>query len=138
MITDLAGLPFDHLGVAVVELDEASEPYELLGLEQVGTDETVEEQRVKVRIFQAGTGLVELLESTDPTGPIARFLQRRGPGVHHVAFRVISLEREIDRLTHAGAHFALAEPHPGRGGSRVTFLHPHWAGGVLIELVEHG
>ncbi len=131
------GLPLDHVGVAVWQLDEGSRPYGLLGLVQDGNDEEVTTQGVRVRTLRGGGSLVELLEPTSPDSSLSKFLEKRGPGVHHLAFRVENLEAEITRLQLEGAPFINPEPRPGRGGSRVVFLHPSWAGGVLVELVEH-
>ena len=133
----LAAMAIDHLGIAVRNLDEAAEPYTLLGLPQVGADELIESQHVKVRALQAGESLLELLEPTSLESPIATFLEKRGPGLHHVALRVAHLEEEVARLKKAGARFISDEPRVGRAGTRVVFLHPKWAGGVLVELVEH-
>ena len=133
----MRGLPVDHLGVAVRNLEEASLPYRLLGLPTEGEDEHVESQRVRVRALRAQGSLVELLEPTSPESPIARFIEKRGEGLHHVAFRVDDLDAEIERLSAEGARFISTEPRPGRAHTRVVFLHPKWAGGVLIELVEH-
>ena len=133
----LADKPLDHLGIVVVDLEEGSQPYRLLGLEQEGDDEEVSGQHIRVRAFRAGDSLLELLAPTANTGPIARFLKRRGPGLHHLALRVETLEDEIERLTRAGADFIDPLPRPGRGRSRVVFLHPRWAGGVLLELVDY-
>ena len=134
-IDDLA---IDHVGVAVRDLDEASRPYRLLGLAQLGADEEIPGQRVRVRAFGLGESLLELLEPTHPGSPIAAFLDKRGPGLHHLALRVADLEAEIARLQALGAVFISPEPRPGRAGTRVVFLHPKWAGGVLLELLEHG
>lgn len=133
----LAGLPLDHLGVAVADLDDAGAAYRLLGLEPEGADEEIAAQGVRVRAFRAGDSLIELLAPTSAEGAVARFLERRGPGLHHVAFRVGRLAPEIARLREAGAEFIDETPRPGRAGTRVVFLHPRWSGGVLIELVEH-
>ena len=131
------GLPLDHLGIAVYNLSESSKPYELLGFVPDGDDEEIAAQGVRVRALRCGESLVELLEPTSPESPLRKFLEKRGPGVHHLAFRVENLDAEITRLQLEGAPFIDPEPRPGRGGSRVVFLHPSWAGGVLIELVEH-
>jgi methylmalonyl-CoA/ethylmalonyl-CoA epimerase len=130
--------PVDHIGVAARDLDEASAPYLLLGLEPVGEDEDVPHQRVRVRAFRVGDSLLELLAPTAPESPIAVFLEKRGPGLHHVALRVADLEAEVARLHALGAVFVNLEPKPGRARTRVVFLHPKWAGGVLLELVAHG
>lgn len=132
----LRGWPVDHLGIAVKNLEEATEPYRLLELPVLG-DEEVASQGVRIRALAAGGVLLELLEPTTPESPIARFIEKRGPGLHHLALRVDSLPREIERLQNEGARFVSSEPRPGRAGSRVVFLHPAWSGGVLLELVDH-
>jgi methylmalonyl-CoA/ethylmalonyl-CoA epimerase len=131
------GLKIDHLGIAVRNLDEATAPYRLLGLERVGEDEVITSQNVKVRVLKVGESLLELLEPTSPESPIAGFLEKKGEGLHHVAFRVENLEAEIERLVKENAQFIGTEPRAGRAGTRVVFLHPKWAKGVLVELVEH-
>lgn len=133
----MQGYPIDHIGIAVTDLQAASRPYSMLGFPQLGPDEIIRSQHVRVRAFLAGSSLIELLEPTSADSPIARFLNKSGPGLHHVAFRTENLEAEIDRLEQAGARFISAEPRAGRAGTRVVFLHPKWGEGVLIELVEH-
>jgi methylmalonyl-CoA/ethylmalonyl-CoA epimerase len=134
---DLAHLSIDHLGIATADLETGSTPYLALGLEQVGPDEEIASQKVVVRAFQTGSSLIELLAPTTPDSPIAGFLEKRGPGLHHLALRVAELESEISRLQATGANFLSPEPRAGRAGSRVVFLHPKWGAGTLIELVEH-
>jgi methylmalonyl-CoA/ethylmalonyl-CoA epimerase len=133
----LRGKPIDHIGIAVRDLKEAGLVYETLGLSAQGEDETIASQAVRVRAYRAGDSLLELLEPT-AEGPVAKFLERRGPGLHHLALRVKDLDAEIIRLKALGAPFISETPRPGRAGSRVVFLHPKWSQGVLIELVEHG
>jgi methylmalonyl-CoA/ethylmalonyl-CoA epimerase len=133
----LSHLKLDHLGIAVRNLDEATGPYRLLGIEQVGEDELIASQNVKVRALQVGESLLELLEPTAPESPIAAFLEKKGEGLHHVAFRVQNLDAEIQRLVEQNARFISTEPRAGRAGTKVVFLHPKWANGVLLELVEH-
>jgi methylmalonyl-CoA/ethylmalonyl-CoA epimerase len=132
----LSGLPLDHVGVAVHDLDDAG-VWLALGLHQVGPDEDVGGQGVRVRLLAAGASFLELIAPSAPDSPVARFLSSRGPGLHHVALRVDDLPAHIARLEALGARFVDATPRPGRGGSRVVFLHPRWTGGTLIELVEH-
>lgn len=131
------GLPLDHIGIAVRDLEGASAPYRLLGLEPEGDDESISAQGVRVRTFRAGESLVELLEPTAPDSSIARFIEKRGTGLHHIALRVENLESEIARLSESGAEFINPQPSPGRHGTSVVFLHPRWVGGVLVELVEY-
>jgi methylmalonyl-CoA/ethylmalonyl-CoA epimerase len=130
--------PLDHLGIAVDDLETGSLPYRTLGLPQPHPDEEVAGQQVAVRTFQSGATLLELLTPTGTDSPIARFLERRGPGLHHLALRVDDLDAEIARLQAEGARFIDPTPRQGRGDTRVVFLHPRWGAGVLIELVEYG
>lgn len=130
-------LLLDHVAIATPDLDEGAAPYLALGLSPEGPDEEVAAQGVRVRTFLAGETLIELLSPTRPDSPIAGFLARRGPGLHHTAYRVPDLEAEMTRLRAQGAHFLADTPSPGRGGTRVAFLHPKWGAGTLIELVEH-
>jgi methylmalonyl-CoA/ethylmalonyl-CoA epimerase len=132
----LEGRRLDHVAIAVPSFDRAT-AYEVLGAAADGPDERVEGQGVVVRLLRWGDAAIELLVPTAPSSPVARFLERRGPGLHHVAFAVDDLAAEVARLTAAGATFVDPEPRPGRGGSRVVFLHPRWTGGVLVELVAH-
>jgi methylmalonyl-CoA/ethylmalonyl-CoA epimerase len=132
----LAGLPIDHVAVAVAELDAAG-AWSTLGLPRVGDDEDIPSQGVRVRALRAGDALVELIAPVTPDSSVARFLAKRGPGLHHVALRVDDIEATVARLQGAGARFVDATPHPGRAGTRVVFLHPSWTQGTLIELVEH-
>jgi methylmalonyl-CoA/ethylmalonyl-CoA epimerase len=132
----LAGLRLDHVAVAVADLDDAG-AFALLGCRSVAPDEEVPAQGVVVRVLRAGDVAIELLAPTGPETPVGRFLARRGPGLHHLAFAVDDLEAEVARLAAAGASFVDPAPRAGRGGSRVVFLRPAWTGGVLVELVEH-
>lgn len=129
------GWPVDHVGVAVADLEEGARPWTLLGLPWE-EDEDVEAQGVRVRVLRTGDAMLELLAPTSASSPIARFLDRRGPGIHHVAFRVADVRAELERLHGAGAELVDAQPRPGRAGSLVAFLHPRWSGGVLVELVQ--
>ncbi len=126
----------DHIGIATPDLELGSLPYFAMGLVAL-PDEEVIGQKVMVRAFQAESSLIELLMPTDPSSPIAAFLEKRGAGMHHIAFRVEHLETEIFRLEREGAVFISTEPRVGRAGTRVVFLHPKWSAGTLIELVEH-
>ncbi|MFN3265250.1 MAG: VOC family protein [Deinococcales bacterium] len=129
--------PIDHVGIAVSNLEVGSRPYLAIGLTPL-PDEYIESQKVMVRAFCAGDSLIELLAPTDPSSPIAVFLEKRGAGLHHIALRVQSLETEIERLALEGAQFISKESRAGRAGTRVVFLHPKWGAGTLIELVQHG
>lgn len=130
-------LTLDHIAVATPDLDRASAPYLALGLLPDGPDEEVAGQGVRVRAFEVGGSLIELLSPTRPGSPLSTFLDRRGAGLHHLALRVAELGAEMTRLRALGAQFLSDEPQAGRQGTRVAFLHPRWGQGTLIELVEH-
>jgi methylmalonyl-CoA/ethylmalonyl-CoA epimerase len=134
--TELAGAPLDHVAVAVTDLSAAAAAYELLGLQQVGPDEEVPTQGVRVRTMAGGAVLLELLAPLPGDGPVARFIEKRGPGLHHVALRVGDLQAELVRLAAADVPLLDRQPRPGRAGTLVAFIHPRFAGGVLIELVQ--
>ncbi len=127
----------DHVAIVTPDLDLGSAPYLALGLQPEGPDEEVGTQGVRVRAFVVGETLIELLTPTRPDSPIAAFLDKRGPGLHHTAYRVDDLDAEMARLRSEGARFLNEAPTPGRAGTRVAFLHPRWGAGTLIELVEH-
>ncbi|WP_189067028.1 methylmalonyl-CoA epimerase [Deinococcus radiotolerans] len=133
----MTALLLDHVAIATADLDAGSAPYVALGLHPEGPDEEVGGQGVRVRAFQVGETLIELLMPTREDSPVAVFLARRGPGLHHTAYRVEDLDAEMTRLRADGARFLSDAPAPGRAGSRVAFLHPKWGEGTLIELVEH-
>lgn len=129
------GLEIDHIGIAVTDLDEGALPWTVLGLPWF-EDEEVPGQGVRVRLLRAGDAWIELVAPTRDDSPVARYLERRGPGLHHVALRVDDVEHELARLVADGARAIDPTPRPGRGGSRVAFLHPGWTNGVLVELVQ--
>jgi methylmalonyl-CoA/ethylmalonyl-CoA epimerase len=127
----------DHIGVATRGIEEALKFWrDALGLEVKHT-ETVEEQGVRVAMLPAGEPRVELLEPTGPDSPVAKFLEKRGPGIHHVAVRVEDIRAALARLKAGGARLIDEEPRAGAGGCLVAFVHPSASGGVLLELVEH-
>lgn len=125
----------DHVAIAVHDLDRASAPYLLLGF-AVEANEVLEQQGVRVRMLAAGSDRLELVEPLNEESTIARFLAKRGQGLHHFALRVESIEAEVDRLRAEGAVFTTEAPRSGHGGSRVIFVHPSWTDGVLVELIE--
>jgi len=126
----------DHIGIAVANLDEAIKLYtEVLGLKVHGT-ETVEEQKVKVAFLPIGDTEVELLESTDPEGPIAKFIEAKGQGIQHIAFRVSNIEEALAAMKAKGMRLIDEKPRYGAGGAKIAFLHPKSTHGVLIELCE--
>jgi LAO/AO transport system kinase len=125
----------DHLGIAVRSLDQALKFYEgHLGL-GVSMRETVAQEKVNVAMLPLGEPRIELLEPAGPDSVIAKFLQTRGEGLHHVALRVPNLQAAVDRLRSSGARI-LNEPRPGAGGHLYTFVHPSSTGGVLLELIQ--
>jgi len=127
----------DHIGVATRSIEESLKFWrDALGLEVKHT-ETVEEQGVHVAMLPAGEPRVELLEPTGPASPVAKFLEKRGPGIHHVAVRVEDIRASLARLKAQGARLIDEEPRVGAGGCLVAFVHPSASGGVLLELVEH-
>jgi methylmalonyl-CoA/ethylmalonyl-CoA epimerase len=132
----MKALGLDHVGIAVENLDEALELYtKLLGLELKGT-EVVEAQKVRTAFLPIGGTEVELLESTDPEGPIGKFIASRGAGVQHLAFRVDDIEASLAELKAAGVRLIDEVPRYGAGGARIAFLHPKSTKGVLVELCE--
>ncbi len=125
----------DHIGIAVTSLAEALPFYEALGLAVTGTDE-VPGQGVKVAFLPVGDGQLELLEPTGPDSPIAKHIERRGPGIHHVCLRVDDIEVAMATLKAQGFRLLSDEPQPGAHGCRICFVHPKASGGVLLELSE--
>jgi methylmalonyl-CoA epimerase len=125
----------DHLGIAVRSLDQALEFYtRQLGM-SVAMRETVEQEKVRVAMLPAGESRIELLEPSEEGSAIARFLDKRGEGLHHVALRVPDLTAAVERLKSAGARI-LNEPRRGAGGHLYVFVHPVSTGGVLLELIQ--
>jgi len=129
-------LKVDHIGIAVNNLDETLKFYtEILGLECHGT-EVVEEQKVRVAFLPVGDTEVELLESTDPEGPIARFIEKNGEGVQHIAFRVDNIEEAIAHMQEKGMKMIDEKPRYGAGGAKIAFVHPKGTSRVLVELSQ--
>ena len=127
----------DHLGVAVPSLAEARALYEaLLGFE-VEFEEEVETEKVRVCGLKAGDAIIELLEPTSDESAIAKALEKRGPGLHHVAVEVSDVDALLPRLKEAGVRLIDEVSRPGAQGTKVAFIHPKGALGVLVELVEH-
>ena len=131
-------LKIDHLGIAVPDLDEAVRAYEALGF-AVETTHDVPTEKVRAAFLPVGESRLELLEPTDPSSVIARFLEKRS-GLHHVCVLVPDIEKALADLKSRGVPLIDEVPRPGAGGCRVAFLHPRAAGGVLLELKEarHG
>lgn len=133
----LSGLgPVDHIGIAVRDLEAGKRLYgEVFGLRLL-FEEDVPTERVRVAAFDGGGTRIELLQSSDPDGPIGRFVERRGEGIHHVCYRVADVAATLTRLQAQGLRTLDDEPRPGAGGCRVAFVHPRSAGGVLVEISQ--
>lgn len=129
-------LKIDHLGIAVNSMDEGKKFWtDVLGLEFAG-DEVVAEQKVNTGFFPVGESEVELLESTAPDGPVAKFIEKKGTGFQHVAFRVSDIDEALRELEDKGIQLIDKKPRIGAGGARIAFLHPKATGGILVELCE--
>ncbi|MCB2155801.1 methylmalonyl-CoA epimerase [bacterium] len=126
----------DHIGIAVEDLDAAIESYKGCGLTNVGPIEEVKEQGVKVVMIQCGETCLELLQATGPDSPVGKFIEKRGYGMHHVAYRVDDVAAAMDALKSQGRRALSEAPRHGHAGSLVCFMHPKDMGGVLTELVE--
>ena len=126
----------DHIGIAVRSIKKTSELFsKVLGLKVAG-EEIVEEQKVKVAFLPLGDSELELLESTSPEGPIARFIEKKGEGIQHIAFRVDNIEKVVEKLKKEGVRLIDEKPRYGAGGAKIAFLHPKDTNGILIELSE--
>lgn len=129
-------LKIDHLGVAVKSIDEGKNFWtDVLGLDFEGT-ETVEAQKVTTAFLPVGESEVELLESTAPDGPVAKYIEKKGEGVQHVAFRVENIEEALQELKEKGIRLIDETPRMGAGGAKIAFLHPKATSGVLVELCQ--
>lgn len=127
----------DHLGIAVKSLAAAKSIYEKLGM-SVSPEEVVEAEQVRLAMVPVGESRLELLEPTSDTSAIAKFIVKRGEGLHHVSLRVPNLSATVERLKKDGVRLVSDEIKIGAGGHRYVFVHPSSAGGVLLELVEAG
>ena len=126
----------DHIGIAVRSIKKTSELLSnILGLKVAG-EEIVEEQKVKVAFLPLGDSELELLESTSPEGPIAGFIEKKGEGLQHIAFRVDNIEKALEKLKKEGVRLIDEKPRYGAGGAKIAFLHPKGTNGLLIELCE--
>ena len=126
----------DHVGIAVADLADALAFYrDGLGLEVEAVEE-VESQRVRAHFVRAGAATFELLEATAPDSPIARFIERRGPGLHHITLEVDDIRAALASLKARGARLIDESPRPGAEGALVAFIHPSSAHGVLVELEQ--
>jgi methylmalonyl-CoA epimerase len=126
----------DHIGIAVKSIEKTSELFSnILGLKVAG-EEIIEEQKVKVAFLPLGDSELELLESTSPDGSVARFIEKKGEGIQHIAFRVDNLEKILEKLKEDGVRLIDEKPRYGAGRTKIAFLHPKSTNGILIELSE--
>ncbi len=126
----------DHVGIAVNNLEESLKLYkDVLGLQILDIEE-VKEQKVRVAFIPTGDSEIELIESTDPDGPIAKFIEKRGQGIQHIALRVDNIEKALTEVKAKGIRLIDEKARYGAGGARIAFLHPKDTNGVLIELCE--
>jgi methylmalonyl-CoA/ethylmalonyl-CoA epimerase len=129
-------MKIDHIGIATAKIDEALALWhDVLGLE-VDSTEDVTEQGVRVAMLPIGESHIELLEPLSPETPVGKFLQERGPGLHHVAIRVVDIHASLAHLKEQGIRLIDENPRVGAGGCLVAFVHPSSSNGVLLELVQ--
>ncbi len=126
-----------HIGIAVKNLDAAKEMYKKLLNSEPADEETVESQKVKVAKFKVGESTIELLEPTAPDSPIAKFIEKRGEGIHHIAYESDSINEELSRLDENGFELINKEPISGSGNMQIAFIKPKSTGGVLTEICRH-
>ena len=125
----------DHIGIAVKSIAESLKVYEAMGLKSVGVEE-VAEQKVRVAFLPIGEAEIELLESTAPDGPVAKYIEKNGEGIQHIALRVDNLEAALAEMKAKGVRLIDEKPRYGAGGAKIAFVHPRSTGGVLLELSE--
>ncbi|MFY7668695.1 MAG: methylmalonyl-CoA epimerase [Crocinitomicaceae bacterium] len=126
----------EHLGIAVKDLNTSIQLYETLFQTECYKTEAVESEGVKTAFFQVGESKIELLEASNPDSPIAKFLEKKGPGFHHVAFETSNIDAEIERLTNEGFELIHKTPKDGADNKRIAFLHPKAVDGLLLELCQ--
>lgn len=130
-------LKINHLGIAAPGLAEAMARLEhLFGIKAEHVEE-VADQKVRTAFYPIGESTLEYLESTDPDGPIGKFLEKRGPGIHHLAFEVDDVDAAVQELLAKGVRMVDKEPRRGAHGNRIAFIHPAETGGVLVEICQH-
>ena len=126
----------DHIGIAVKSLEESLKFYEnVLGIKAQG-NEVIEEQKVRVAFLPIGDTEIELLESTEENGPISKFIEKKGEGIQHIAYKVDDIDKAIEEMKSKGIRMIDEKPRYGAGGAKIAFLHPKSTFGVLIELCE--
>ncbi len=126
-----------HVGIATESIGVTADFYRLLGLE-MDTMEVVEDQNVQVAMMKVGDSAVELIEPLDESSPVARFINKRGEGIHHITFEVDDIQGMLEKLKQANIKLIDEEPRTGAEGALIAFIHPYSTGGVLIELCQPG
>jgi len=126
-----------HIGIAVKNLDAAKEMYKKLLNSEPSEEETVESQKVRVAKFKVGESTIELLEPTGPDSPIAKFIEKRGEGIHHIAYESDGIIKELNRLDENGFELINKEPTAGSDSMQIAFIKPKSTGGVLTEICQH-
>lgn len=126
----------EHIGIAVRDLESANEVFAALFGEPAYKEEVVEREGVRTSFFRTGPNKIELLEATNPESPIAKYIEKKGEGIHHIAFAVEDVRMEMKRLADAGFKLLSEEPKTGADNKLIAFLHPKSANGVLIELCQ--
>lgn len=129
-------MKIEHIGIAVKELAKADEVFSKLFNQQPYKKEAVESESVTTSFYQLGESKIELLEATDPNSAIYKFIEKRGEGIHHIAFEVKDIEAEIERLKGEGFQMIHDVPKDGADNKRIAFLHPKSTSGVLVELCQ--
>lgn len=129
-------MKIEHLGIAVKSLGLSDDLFTKLLGEKYYKQESVEREGVTTSFYQLGESKIELLEATHPDSPIARFIDKKGEGIHHIAFGVDDIKKEVERLKEAGFVFISEEPKEGADNKMVVFLHPKSTNGVLVELCQ--
>ncbi|MDD5285450.1 MAG: methylmalonyl-CoA epimerase [Desulfuromonadaceae bacterium] len=128
----------NHIGIAVKSLDESLPFYrDQLGIPFLGLEE-IEEQKVKVAMLQVGESKIELLEPTSEESPVAKFIEKNGPGIHHIAYEVEDIEMAIQKLLACGSRMVDEKPRRGAHGTLIAFVHPKSSNGILTELCQAG
>ncbi len=137
MEKSLIKLPLDHIGIAVKDIEQSTENYLSVMGAQVIHDEEVPDQKVKVRFLDTGSPTrIELLEGTSLDSPVVKFIERRGEGMHHLAFKTEDIYHEFERLKTMGMHLLQDEPSQGANNKLIFFIHPKSMGGTLVEICQ--
>lgn len=126
-----------HIGIAVKDLNSAKKIYGSLFGSEPSEDEIVESERVRVAKFKVGESTIELLEPTSPDSPIAKFIEKRGEGIHHIAYESDNIKNELERLSENGFDLINKEPVGGSDNMQIAFIKPKSVGGVLTEVCQH-